>query len=223
MKDNSINNGARVWRVVAWVFLFLSIPVWAKAVAQEDSEELIEGPYKSEFLFDFDGDGKPEIFTIDWKIVKDYGTYPWLGTRSAEKYIWYQARLRIRSHAGRVYHDDIFSMMEDDFSKMAALVGRDNMTPYYYFWRFFSIPEYESKLNEVMSSSISREEIDTKHLADLVRSEKPDVSVEAVIEELTQGVHIVVLYRRDWHEDLGIIVYSRLLDRSVFLKSPYDG
>jgi len=180
----------------------------------------MDGPYKVEFRKDFNGDGKAEVFLISWKKIKDYAVNR-SGKRSTEKYVWYQANVRIVSTAGKVCHDDIFSMKEVDFRMMAAIIERENMSARFYFDHFFDIPDYESTLNGIESRRISTEELDMEYVGKLIKRKKVHITPEAVAAELTTNDHAVVFYRRDWREDLGIIVYSKLLDHFVFLISPY--
>ena len=184
-------------------------------------EELIKGPYKVEFRNDFNGDGIADVILISWNIVKDYERYMF-EILSDEKYVWYQADLRISSPTGKVYHEDNFSIKEGDFLNMVSIIGKENMTPQFYFENFFSIPSSGSTLNNIVSRPISIEELDMAYIGKLIKSKNVEATPEAVAAELTTNDHIVILYIRDWLEDWGIIAYSRLLDQSVFLISPFD-
>ncbi len=197
----------------------------ATAVMEAVTEEALDGTFASQHDVEFDGDTKRDSLVIFWKKVLDYAASTRTRERSKGKYVWYQARMEIYSWRGNLLHRDVFSMREDDFRDMMEFAGMRNGEPKEYFDNFFTLVSDEEEthaLNSITERSIRPEEVPMKHLARFIKDRGAKVSAGQVRNELLKGMHPVITYRRNWREDIAVITYSRLLDHSVWLVSPYD-
>ena len=188
----------------------------------DEGEELISGPFKNTFTYDFNGDSKKDDFILEWKIVRDSSYNPVTKTTSDEKYIWYQSHFQIVLTDGDICHEDAFSMVERDYNNMIAMTESKNIIPKDYFHGFFNIKYYgKYYLNSIQERKISKEEISLETIKEIIKYYKSNAKAEEIEKELLSGKHIVVLYRRSWREDVGIIVFSNILRKAIWLNSGY--
>jgi hypothetical protein len=200
------------------LFLLLILSLILLESIFASSEELISGPYKNTFKYDFNSDNKKDDFILEWKIVKDFSYNLDTKTTSTEKYIWYQTHFQIILSDGALCHDDLFSMVESDYNNMIAMIKRKILSPKNYYRKFFS-DNYN--LNNIEVREIKKEEISIRSIRESVEYYKSNAKPEEIEKELLLGRHIVVSYVRSWYEDIGVIAFSKILGKSIWLNTFY--
>lgn len=197
--------------------------VGACSRGQGRTEELVRGPFEVTHEEDFDGDNKPETFSLEWKEVRDYAFDLETRQRSRVKYTWYQSRFRVVSAADTVLADDFFAFTEADFENdFRPATGDPTLTPERYLNQYFKShypnPAFVSFAR--VTARLDRSNIDHELLKAFVKRYHSAATPQAIEQELLAGSHKIFLYARSQSQDLGLIVYSKLLGRAVNLVKP---
>lgn len=205
------------------VLLLLCLAVVGCASGRGRTEELVRGPFEVTHEEDFDGDNKPETFSLEWKVVRDYAFDLDTRQRSPVKFTWYQSRLRVIKAADTVLADDLFAFKDTDFADdIRPATGDPKLTPEdylnHYFASHFPNPAFVSFGRA--RARIDRSNIDRALIEEFIKHYRSTATLQEIERELLTGSHTIFVYTRSWSQDLGIITYSQGLGHAVFLVNP---
>ena len=223
--------------ILLCIVLFLSIIIFyfrkpaekkAALISEKPPPKLFKkGPFREIFRFNLDEDKGLEEVIIKWTIEGSYFYNTKTQSYSKEEYEGYTIYVdfKVRKRDKRVIHKDSFYIDSANFDDMRSYLESENrrkITPEYYFDNFFKLTYGSSYFNTVkISTLIKKIDIDYASLKMDINKLKGKINLKEIENELLEGKHTVLYYRRSWREDVGKIVYSKILGKFILLNSPY--
>jgi len=184
--------------VIATALLTSSL---ATAALRATSASGVAHPAPGVYLFDADGDGKPDRFEVDWSLN---------GAKQG-----YNVDLTLVDHAGRVLLEDAFFIAEKDYDALFDLAAGERVpVPRAYFADFLGVASGPN--------AVEQRELDDEEVAGLSGSCLGDPDPSAALTdrmrlELGRDRHFVLTYSRGTRDDGYTLAFCRALDRLVCL------
>lgn len=213
-----------MWSKRIYHFLFLTlictVMLAPGSCATFRGDDVVSGPFLVTHREDFNGDGRPEDFVLEWSVVQDYSFDPDTMKKSREKFKWYQARLQIATTAGAIMADDLFAIKADDFwTNLGQYTGMPGLTPEKYFANYFDAKYPATEFHSFSRRwvKLKEENIDRAMIKELIRYYHSGATLEDIETELLADRRLVFEYVRSDRADSAVITYSRNLGRAVYL------
>jgi len=161
----------------------------------------LKHPAPGVYLFDADGNGKPDRFEVDWS-----------PNRAKEGY---NVDLTLLDDRGEVMLEDGFFIAEKEYAALFDLAAGERLPrPAAYFADFFSLPSGPNALEERELEPQEIEGLSTTCLGD---PEPEAAAVARMRAGFGRDRHVILSYSRGTRDDGYTLVYARALDRLVCL------
>jgi hypothetical protein len=173
--------------------------------------------------FDWDGDGKPDQFTLHVEKQFDYSIES--EKTSKEKFLWYHCWLSVRgSHSGKEIWRDEWSVKEDDMPSFKDMANFSMNREFFVQWfKIRNAFEPGKTVNTFELLKLTKDDIDADVVAgEITRLKIPGISASRLNELIVSDAKSrSFCYRASWREDLRCAIYVPQLQRALLYQNGY--